>query len=136
MNGIGSGGPLQSYSTLPSTSPIGKPAVGLESTAHKDLPVAPVEALPAVARNESRQTAIEQALYSNRAAAPTPELINAVQARLAPSSPTTNTQADVPPKGPRAASGPVSSSTTAMKRRLAAAFDDQPVLGSNFDQRV
>lgn len=139
MNGI-SGGPLQSFQVSSPATPLGKPAVGLEPLASKDLPVAPVEAAPAAEAVRQRQQAISNAqeLYQPPAAVQAAAAAQGQEiAARYPS--TTSTNAGIRTAESRTTGG--SGSTTpasgnAARRRLAAAFGDAPALGSIIDQRA
>lgn len=137
MNGIG-GGPSQTYPILSPTSPLGKPAVGLESPASKNWPVPPVEASAELyaARNEQRQATLGQALYENGRLAQAAAQQAAVQIAPVQNRPVS---ADSGTKNAenKSTTSPGEAGQTRLKRRLAEAFDAPPApLGGIIDQRA
>lgn len=137
MNGIG-GGPPQTYSILSPTSPLGKPAVGLESPASKEWPVPPVEAAAELyaARNEQQQATQARVLYESGQLAQTVAQQAAAQATPAVSRPA-NTEAATKNTENKSNTASGESGQARLKRRLAEAFDLSPApLGGIIDQRA
>ena len=137
MNGIG-GGPSQTYPTLSPTSPLGKPAVGLETPASKDWPVPPVQAAAELyaARNEQRQAVQGQALYESGRLAQAAAQQVAVQIAPTANRPV-NTDGSAKNTENKSHAAPGEAGQARLKRRLAEAFDAAPApLGGIIDQRA